>query len=656
MVDLIGPEAHKHRRTAATAYYAVAVRKYRQDAVASEAAARRAYQLQYEVDGEHGVWTNRARILLAMIFVRQNKMAEAKPLIDNAIASAELMYGRTIWWANAKIAEAEYHLGVGDAAAALDSYRAYAGVAARTSNACYFGPCLGPYLDLLGRFAAENPATAPADLAEAFRAAQLVESPVVGAAIARVAARIQADQPEIAALARQQQDIEEKKVRLRAQLTTELARPADKRDAAKETELSAALRALEAEGGERELALQDRFPRYAQLLSQTPVEAERIAALLAPNEALLLTAVVGNRGYTLLLHRGRLALHPVAISSAALTRKVAGLRRGLEPVANGLPNFDVGLAHELYRDVIGPLLDDARSIERLIVVPTGPLLSLPPDVLVAAPPGPGLAVEWLVKRHALVVAPSVKAFADLRAAPTRDRAGPPRFVGVGDPAYARGQIRSAGGGDNPCGEGYDARAQVARFAPLPETADEVRAMAAAVGVNTATLFLGDAATKSALRAAPLAEADVLVFATHGVLPSDLACEAEPGLVLTPRPGTGTDDDGLLRASEVAALKLNAALVILSACSTAGADGQLSGESLSGLVRAFFFAGARNVLATHWPIASEPTVALTTGMVRIAASAKGNAWPEALRQAKLRMLSQTDTAHPLFWGAFSIIGG
>jgi CHAT domain-containing protein len=147
---------------------------------------------------------------------------------------------------------------------------------------------------------------------------------------------------------------------------------------------------------------------------------------------------------------------------------------------------------------------------------------------------------------------------------------------------------------------------------------------------------------------------IIAFATHGLLPEDLFCENEPSLALAPGSPGDLQDDGLLRASEISVMRLNANLVILSACNTAGADGQLGGESLSGLVRAFFYAGARNVLATHWQIASQPTVELTTGMAQ--KKAQGLTWPDALRESKLRMMENPVTSHPFFWGGFSLVGG
>ena len=110
----------------------------------------------------------------------------------------------------------------------------------------------------------------------------------------------------------------------------------------------------------------------------------------------------------------------------------------------------------------------------------------------------------------------------------------------------------------------------------------------------------------AVRSAKLDQYQVLYFATHGLLPGELHCQAEPGLVLSPPSAPPSDkaSDGLLRASEIASLRLNADLVVLSACNTAASGGTtLGGGALEGLADSFFAAGARAVLASHWEVPS-----------------------------------------------------
>ena len=113
-------------------------------------------------------------------------------------------------------------------------------------------------------------------------------------------------------------------------------------------------------------------------------------------------------------------------------------------------------------------------------------------------------------------------------------------------------------------------------------------------------------------------------------------------------------DALLNASEVASLRLDADWILLSACNTAGSAG-LSGEALSGLTRAFFYAGGRAVMATHWPVQSEATVRLTTLTFDNFAKEPLLGKASALQQAQLALMDDRKTAHPIFWAPFVLVG-
>jgi CHAT domain-containing protein len=109
------------------------------------------------------------------------------------------------------------------------------------------------------------------------------------------------------------------------------------------------------------------------------------------------------------------------------------------------------------------------------------------------------------------------------------------------------------------------------------------------------------------------------------------------------------------ASEIAALELDAELALLSACDTAGPGGGLGGESLSGLARAFIYAGARRVVASHWAVFSVPTVRLTTGIFERMAGAPKDGYAAALRWSQLALLDDPDMVHPVIWAPFVLIG-
>ena len=192
---------------------------------------------------------------------------------------------------------------------------------------------------------------------------------------------------------------------------------------------------------------------------------------------------------------------------------------------------------------------------------------------------------------------------------------------------------------------------------LPETSVEINSIAEILGKSATTVFLRGQATEKQFRAQNLLDYRILYFATHGLLPGELKCQNEPGLVLTPESeqAESKNTDGLLEASEISALKLNADLVVLSACNTAGGGGKLGGEALSGLAESFFFAGARSLLVSHWQVPSGATAQLmSTLFTELGPELRGGA-SRALMAAQKKLIAKKETAHPFFWAAFVVIG-
>ena len=299
----------------------------------------------------------------------------------------------------------------------------------------------------------------------------------------------------------------------------------------------------------------------------------------------------------------------------------------------------------------------------LLVVPAGPLLSLPLGLLVtkpSAPVGEGdyRNVPWLARDVAISVLPSVAALGELRAVATRS-AAPQPFLGFGDPAFAgqRGSTRALQDVLALCRLEGGIDVDLLRGLPrLRETAQELTQIAQALGASPEnSVVLGTAATKPKVTSTDLSQYRVLAFATHGLLPGELRCQAEPALALTPPAALTPTDNGLLDASDIAQFRLDADWVVLSACNTAGPDGALGGESLSGLARAFFYGGARTLLVSHWAVASRPTVALTTGLFAQAAQTATLGRAEALRRSELTLADTPATSHPVFWAPFVLVG-
>src|SRR5205823_11062062 len=142
-----------------------------------------------------------------------------------------------------------------------------------------------------------------------------------------------------------------------------------------------------------------------------------------------------------------------------------------------------------------------------------------------------------------------------------------------------------------------------------------------------------------LKRAPLADYRIVYFSTHGLVAGDVKGIAEPSLALSIPAQPSELDDGLLTASEVAQLKLNADWVVLSACNTIAGD-KPGAEALSGLARAFFYAGARALLVSHWAVESNAAMRLTTSTFDVMKLDRSAGRAEALRRAMLAYLNDT----------------
>jgi CHAT domain-containing protein/tetratricopeptide (TPR) repeat protein len=595
---------------------------------------------------------------------------------------------------------------------------------------------------------AEKDGRAAEDLRDdAFQMAQRVQSSQTAAALGQMAARFSSGTSALAELVRTRQDLGAEWQGIGALLTTALAAPPSPRGQANEQ----TLRQRSADLASRLDALNARIakelPEYAALANSQPltiadarkllgprealVDIEQVQAGLFPNEALILILQSPEAPplrvedtFVWVVTKTQSRWVRVDIGKTALEEQVQALRCGLDAeewegiarparcgrllgmqgrprIGDPLP-FNLGVAHGLYRALLGQV-EDLISDKHLLIVPSGPLTSLPFQVLVTDEPSTALpksfagyrGVSWLGRRQPLTVLPSVvslqalRKFAKASAGKKAYRAyGNPALLGDGSCRRAtvletcapvqgasperavreRAEVRS-GSIDRIYrkGAGQEALlAEVRSLCPLPDTAFELRCVAKSLGVPESEIRLGEAASESDIKrlseSGELANYRVVHFATHGLLAGDIETMAsqrgEPALVMTPPDAPkDTDDDGLLTASEVAQLKLNADWVILSACNTAAGD-KLGAEALSGLARAFFYAGARTLLVSHWPVYSDAAVQLLDGTFAELRAHPEIGRSEAYRRAMIALIedpAQADNPHPAIWAPFSIVG-
>ena len=473
----------------------------------------------------------------------------------------------------------------------------------------------------------------------AFEAAQWAQLSSAGKALQQLGLRAAAGSPELAGLVRKRQDL----VAMVSQRERALA-DAGETDAKAEASRLIGLRGeidlLQTEIADIDGNLAKSFPRYAELANPKPLKIADVQALLDEDEALLVFFTGESNNFVWAIGKHESAWNRSVYGTALLAGDIAMLRAQLDPNAAGnrgakslvetsegprVAAFDRVMAWILYGELIRPVehvLSDARHV---FVVADGPLAALPLSVLVTdQPQGSDTDPQalrdtaWLIKRYALTTLPSVSSLAIVRGGPEADAPGRIKtFIGFGAPVLGgeKAPIAIASNDGQSFFRGALADVEAVRdLPPLPQTGPELRRLAAALGAGDDDVFLGARATETLIKQTDLAQIDILAFATHGLLSGDLPGLAEPALVFTPPDAATSGDDGLLTASEVADLRLSAEWIILSACNTAGGDGRPDADGLSGLARAFIYAGARAILVSHWPVRDDAAARLTTGTI------------------------------------------
>jgi CHAT domain-containing protein len=269
-----------------------------------------------------------------------------------------------------------------------------------------------------------------------------------------------------------------------------------------------------------------------------------------------------------------------------------------------------------------------------------------------------------VRRFAITNLPSVSSLKALRGG-TASFSAPNPLIGFADPVFSIDDIASNAVVRSLAKvyeQGRPDLTSLRRMLPqLPETAKELREVARMLKANDSDLFFGPAASVTSVRNAKLDQYRIIYFATHALVAGEVEkfakMKAEPALVMSIPVNPVDIDNGLLSASEVAQLRLNADWVVLSACNTAAAE-RPGAEALSGLARAFFYAGAKSMLVSHWEVESEATVRLMTEMFLTVSRDPQLSHAEALQYSILTILSSTrsdDDAHPRYWAPFVVVG-
>ncbi|WP_269514495.1 CHAT domain-containing protein [Brevundimonas subvibrioides] len=522
--------------------------------------------------------------------------------------------------------------------------------------------------------------------AEAFQAVQWQEGSSAGRAQVRAAAR-RALSPAGQALAREWETALEERAGLDRQFSA-AAGGTDEAARTRQADLVRRRDTLDARITDLTTQLERDYPQYLELLNPSSLSVADLQPLLHESEALVLVSPGDarmpegqRRGIVFVVTREGFDWAEVGMEPDDLEARIGVLRDELKPdggrgpdsggsatVGQGGRGFDRSRAYELYQALFGDeriaaLLADK---EDWILSPQGSLLSLPFAALPMAEPvgddaDPRALIDtpWLGTTRALSVLPNLSTLRQVRGEDRREApSAPDPFRGFGFATYNAGRTIQPEEGR------FLTRAQlranrVRTLDPLDSTGDELFAIAAALGDEKGeTLSFQTDATEARVKAlsddGTLARARVIAFATHGLIPPELGLD-QAALAFSPPGRPEGDDDGLLTAAEAAGLRLNADWVILSACNTASSDQDAGSEALAGLARAFFFAGARSLLVSHWKVGDTDATALTTSAVRLQQQDPALSRARAMQQSMQDLMQNPNTAHPTHWAPFILVG-
>lgn len=617
----------------------------------------------------------RSQILgdLALIAERQGNPDFAEAYLRNALAlvSAQFPERRTVSASEARLAS--FLLRENREGEALELYGKVIDRALGKRNAIIgFANQLNPYYELLASRVSSDPEAADAF----FKAAQVLIRPGVAETQAVLARRLSARSDEASRLFRQSTDLTREIERSRIRFEALSAQPETAESNARADKLAAQITRLENAQIQTQVQL-NAYPQY-RVVSQSSLALDDFREALKPGEVYARVALVSDDVYVFFTDRQNSMAYRVDMSADELETQVDIIRESISLFDGGqnvtFP-FEITSARELYSKLFGPIAQNLEGAQHIIFEPDGAMLRLPIDLLVtddasveryqtqlAGPEGDEYdfrGVNWLARGRTISTAVSAEAFVQSRR--SQNSRAKREYVGFGENAPV-GAAFPASFTSDPAQVPLDCFWPAGQW-NAPISANELRTAAGLIGSDLAQVVTQESFTDDSIKArGDLDEFRVLHFATHGLVTApNPNCPTTPALVTS---FGGAGSDGLLSFEEIFELNLDADLIILSACDTAGAvsvEATLAagiqsggGSELEGLVRAFIGAGGRAVMASHWPVPDEfnSTERLMTEMFR---RGQNQTIGEALGQSRRLLMDEAATSHPFYWSAFAVIG-
>jgi CHAT domain-containing protein len=541
-------------------------------------------------------------------------------------------------------------------------------------------------------------------VAISFRLSEATRSQTVQSALLASSAREAETDPDVINLIRQEQDTSQQINAIEASILAIISAPSDQQNPQLIKNLRLKLDTLRLAKSTLLDEIKKRSKKYAAFVNPQPPFPSAVQRYLHHGESLISIYSLDDHTYIWAIpQNGQVQFASSPIRKKDLEELVSVLQGSLVPTRlaiNDLPAFDLGRSYELYKQLLLPVWEGWKDAHDLLVIVNEPVNQIPLSVLITAPFKGSKdekllfegykKVPWLIGQFSITMVPSASSLISLRILPagTIQRKA---FAGFGDPIFRPEQlgpgekpqeiaVAVANQGDKPIQvRGIRVTTQgdldgkrlsscrLERLNRLPDTAEEIKTIATTVGADLSRdVFLGKQASERQVRTMNLADRQIIAFATHGLVPGDLDGLDQPALALSSPSVTNEPEDGLLTMEKIMKLKLNADWVVLSACNTAAANGA-GAEALSGLGRAFFYAGTRSVLASMYPVETTSARKLVTATFKYQKEEPVISRARALQKSMLDVMTgpglvdpetgevACSYAHPLFWAPFILVG-
>ncbi|MDC3143610.1 CHAT domain-containing protein [Pelagibacteraceae bacterium] len=490
-----------------------------------------------------------------------------------------------------------------------------------------------------------------------FLATQVIQNSNISKAIIKMTDRMIYADSSLKALYKQKQDLEMEIKRNREELISNA-------DFAKNTNLSNELaksyNLLKRKLRETNNLLNSKISLTNEINISKGLSLNKLQQLLKNDEVMLIFNRDNEANFSWAVSNTNYLI--TTLNDSDLERDINSVRNSIDnKIINQNSVFDYVASERLYKSLIKPAENILKNKKKILVLANDDLMTIPLDILPNQTSFNKEKNNWLIKNYSIVNLPNINLIAERQS--INNNYNEFNFLGVGDPNLNNSKISSQNLNEIIAKKDFlknifrDSKiadiSKLDQIPELPETSKELKKISSYFKASNVDLLLRNDARESKIKRLKLEKYNILSFATHTIPDTIDSKLSEPGLLLSLPDKPSLIDDGVLTASEVSQMSLNADLVVLSACNTG--QNLDSENDVSGLIDSFIYAGSKAIIASHWPVESNSTVSLMTTTF--------DNWLEldlsldiALQRAKLDIMNKIEYAHPMYWASFSIYGG